>query len=106
MGMRIGELCPAVGSNHCFLCTLSCVFVRSKATKLRGMFKRAVVHSKFFSSKAAKPSARVADARSKGLTAGQEQQSYDQSSKFSMVLGVVLGAGLLLYFKYMNFFIG
>ena len=64
-----------------------------------------------------------ADARSKGLTAGQEQQSCDQSSKFFaeqsgraerkvqsskflMVVGVVLGAGLLLYFKYMNFFIG
>ena len=47
-----------------------------------------------------------------GLTAVQEQQSCvqrskikDQRSKFLMVVGVVLGAGLLLYFKYMNFFI-
>ena len=50
--------------------------------------------------------------RSRGQEAGQEQQSCDQSSKFKvqsskilMVVGVVLGAGLLLYFKYMNFFI-
>ena len=46
-------------------------------------------------SEAAKPSARAADAAFKGA---------DARSKALMVVGVVLGAGLLLYFKYMNFF--
>ena len=72
-------------------------------------------------SRAADAAFKGADARSKGLTAVQEQQSCVQSSKFFaeqsgraerkvqsskflMVVGVVLGAGLLLYFKYMNFF--
>ena len=56
-------------------------------------------------SRAADAAFKGADARSKGLTAVQEQQSCVQRSKFLMVVGVVLGAGLLLYFKYMNFFI-
>ena len=34
-----------------------------------------------------------------------QSKAAEPSAKFLMVVGVVLGAGLLLYFKYMNFFI-
>ena len=46
---------------------------------------------------------RVADAAFKGSEL--PFKSADARSKALMVVGVVLGAGLLLYFKYMNFFI-
>ena len=46
---------------------------------------------------------RAADAAFKGSEL--PFKSADARSKALMVVGVVLGAGLLLYFKYMNFFI-
>ena len=39
------------------------------------------------------------------ISNSQRSKVKGQRSKFLMVVGVVLGAGLLLYFKYMNFFI-